>query len=567
VLFDLVRTLGDSPNSTSKTEFYAAVLEQLADSPYVAGLDPQELGRLSDEIKATESPDSFCMVHRILFSILRHSHKSAEELPQAELEALNNKVKEVLASPEVYNIQGYKVWPDAKPTLDKFRSHGFKLGLLVNTSRPGKVHKILKEFGLDEFFDYIGTSAELKSALPSTSIIDKVVSLLNPSDLWIVSDKLDRHIKAAQQSGHKAVWINLKPKHMARIIEAIDTRAVSYPSAVISLNQLPSLIAYHEVPDRIKVGYIYNKPHKKRNLAKKHFFIDNERISFQCLEPAANFDVQGDYDIIMHKAQYLMQENSPEISRRYLEYLNSRPTTVVLDPFDVVEYSKNRNTFLGGLISVVGLGRDVHGFRVRAPWGYHIQVVTEETVSLLEEAMQLAGVQFPVMIKTELQSTIAQAHTMRICFNMEGIRTAGAMYPTAVLVQEFVNHNATVYKAYTIGEFTAIFPRRSCGNLKSPGIDYIDFKTSEPWPEVLKSQEEPVVLELDSNMVKEISKIVSDFTGATLFGYDILVQDGTNDMVIVDFNSMPGFTEISDVSEPLWRLIEQKARRLSLAPY
>lgn len=289
--------------------------------------------------------------------------------------------------------------------------------------------------------------------------------------------------------------------------------------------------------------------------------MDNERISFRCIEPAANFELQGDYDVILHKAQYLLKKTDPELERRYREYLNARPNTAIIDPFEVIEYSMNRNVFLERLKASVGDGKVIQGSRVRAPWNYKLEVVTDEAVTHLELAMQASGVHFPIMLKTELQSGISISHTMRIAFTIEGIRSAGHMYPISVIAQEFINHNAAVYKVYAIGHFSAVFPRKSCGNIKSPGIDFIDFETNKPWPGILKSESDAVILDLDPALVVEVSDIVSEFTGASLFGYDILVQDGTNDLVIVDFNSMPGFTELSDVSEPLWRLIEEKARR------
>jgi inositol-1,3,4-trisphosphate 5/6-kinase/inositol-tetrakisphosphate 1-kinase len=251
----------------------------------------------------------------------------------------------------------------------------------------------------------------------------------------------------------------------------------------------------------------------------------------------------------------------PHLYEAFKAYLAAHPDTVVVDPIESSESSLNRNVFLERLKAAVGKGREIRGTRVRAPWNYLLPAVTEESVATLQAAMQASGITFPLMIKTEQQTTVLNSHTIRIAFSIEGIRSLSAQFPTSVIVQEFVNHNAVVYKVYTIGSFSYVMPRKSCSNITHSVFDFIDFDSSKPWPVALKSLDEPVFLELDAKLIEEVSELVSDFTMTALFGYDILVQADTGDIVIVDFNSFPGYKELTDISLPLAKMYQAKLRR------
>lgn len=272
VFFDLSQTLASSPKQASKLPFFSAVLGKLAECPFTAGLSPEDLERMTLEVKHCEDPDRFSMEHRIYISLYKHGVELNLDVYE-EGQRLKSKLNEVLQEQELYDSTGYKLWPDTKDSLNTLRGLGFHIGLLVNSSRPGKITKILKDLELESVFDLVATSALMKQSLPSATVVIGLAQQVNAAEVWLVGDMLDRHVLAAQQSGHKAVWLNLDPKspvrpNQLRNAEAIDSGAVRYPAAVVSMNQLPSLLTHFDVPDRIRVGYIYDKPHKKRNLTK-----------------------------------------------------------------------------------------------------------------------------------------------------------------------------------------------------------------------------------------------------------------------------------------------------------
>jgi FMN phosphatase YigB (HAD superfamily) len=271
VFFDLSRTLADSPRDSSKDEFFKAVLVKLANFPSAsAGLSSADLAQLTLEVKSSESPNRYLMEARIYEGLVRHADQHTP-LTAEETKELEAKVKEVLSDQALYDTADYTLWPETKTTLATLRARGYKVGLMVNSSTPVKIHKLIDAFGLAEFLDTVVISAETRCSLPDTYTLDSLVS--EGAQLWLVGDMLDRHVLAAQKVGQTGIWLNQDPKDMVtcrqtRNINAIDAGLVQYPKAVVTLAQVPECLAHIAVSPRIRVGYLIPNVPKKRMLGK-----------------------------------------------------------------------------------------------------------------------------------------------------------------------------------------------------------------------------------------------------------------------------------------------------------
>ncbi|CAN6182990.1 unnamed protein product, partial [Urochloa humidicola] len=64
---------------------------------------------------------------------------------------------------------------------------------------------------------------------------------------------------------------------------------------------------------------------------------------------------------------------------------------------------------------------------------------------------------------------------------------------------------------------------------------------------------------VDTELVEEAGKFLKKLLGLTIFGFDVVVQEGTGDHVIVDLNYLPSFKEVPDsVAVPaFWDAIRQ----------
>lgn len=76
---------------------------------------------------------------------------------------------------------------------------------------------------------------------------------------------------------------------------------MTYPRTIVSLCLLPSALRHYE-PNQLKIGYVIPTVKKKQNASAKQCFRSNEECWYNCLEPSANLELQGEVQAIVHKA-------------------------------------------------------------------------------------------------------------------------------------------------------------------------------------------------------------------------------------------------------------------------
>lgn len=214
---------------------------------------------------------------------------------------------------------------------------------------------------------------------------------------------------------------------------------------------------------------------------------------------------------------------------------------IQIDTLENCESWLTRNQFFAFLSSCEF--QIISNIRIRLPWQLN---------SYPESALT-----YPVLVKANSASVTQMSHIMSIVFTDLGLPKALSMYTEPFVIQEFINHDMTVYKIYVIGDQISYKPRESCSNVSSQNSDLVTFNSAEPWSEEIKTGTR-IVKELNMELLKEASKIIGKSIGLSIFGYDILVQSETGDYVIVDVNVFPGFKEYAEIGEFVEALIEKK---------
>ena len=95
-----------------------------------------------------------------------------------------------------------------KSALEKL--HGkYKLGIVSNFAIPECVDKLLKEHGLEAFFDVVVVSGAVNKRKPSPEIFERALEKLgvNAEDTVFVGDTVDADVIGAKAAGMKAVFI------------------------------------------------------------------------------------------------------------------------------------------------------------------------------------------------------------------------------------------------------------------------------------------------------------------------------------------------------------------------
>lgn len=114
-----------------------------------------------------------------------------------------------------------------------------------------------------------------------------------------------------------------------------------------------------------------------------------------------------------------------------------------------------------------------------------------------------------------------------------------------------MNHDATVYKVYFIGDKFWIFPNASISNVEIMGDDFYSFNSLKPFPAELRSLDPPIVREVDYAMISKLGAVTRSITQASLFGFDFIIHSETGDYVVIDFNYFSSYASTPNLGREM----------------
>jgi hypothetical protein len=282
-------------------------------------------------------------------------------------------------------------------------------------------------------------------------------------------------------------------------------------------------------------------------------------------------------DLILHKATdeivSIAQDPTATVAERITfsegvqklqRYLEANPQLPVVDPIKnimpLLDRAATRN-----LLEDLGDARVSSRTVVRAPRS--VEVKNLEHPQQLEEA--LLHVSFPTIVKPLMACGASEAHTMAVVFKKEGYE--GLQVPMPAVIQEYVDHGSCVYKFYVLGNKVMHSCRRSMPNaaslavssgssnsemsalvfdsLKSLPVSFTAAGESNKNPQATAAANQVVEGDgsLDVEAVEAAAAWLRTKLGLTIIGFDIVVQVGTLDHVMVDVNFFPSFRDVPDV--------------------
>jgi len=233
---------------------------------------------------------------------------------------------------------------------------------------------------------------------------------------------------------------------------------------------------------------------------------------------------------------------------------------------------------------------------------------TKELKQALQENNQ-GGIMLstPLIVKPLIAAGTKQSHCMSIALQ----ESALAKLPSKSIVQEFVNHNATLYKVYVLGDFVNVYERHSLPNLpadlSNATVDLVEFDSQRPYPKLKDfgldvkmntycskstrsdnntdpcnndntsttnsrhsiftsslpdlfstSLYPPVHVPVTVNEVKPIVDVLKEAFGLQLFGFDILMGSNNGECFVVDVNYFPSYKEVPNFPSLLARYLTQR---------
>uniref|UniRef100_A0A9L0RX62 Inositol-tetrakisphosphate 1-kinase n=1 Tax=Equus caballus TaxID=9796 RepID=A0A9L0RX62_HORSE len=266
-----------------------------------------------------------------------------------------------------------------------------------------------------------------------------------------------------------------------------------------------------------RVGYwLSEKKIKKLNFQAFAELCRKRGIEVVQLNLSRPIEEQGPLDVIIHKLTDVILEadqndsQSLELVHRFQEYIDAHPETIVLDPLPAIRTLLDRSK-------------------------------SYELIRKIEAYMKVC--------KTRVAHG-TNSHEMAIVFNQEGL---SAIQPPCV-VQNFINHNAVLYKVFVVGESYTVVQRPSLKNFSAGTSDResIFFNSHN----VSKPESSSVLTELDKiegvferpsdEVIRELSRALRQALGVSLFGIDIIINNQTGQHAVIDINAFPGYEGVSE---------------------
>jgi len=124
----------------------------------------------------------------------------------------------------------WRVYEDVAPTLNGLKRSGVRLGVISNFD--SRLFDVLRNCGLDQFFDSVHISTQVGAAKPDPAIFQAALShhAIEPHQAVHVGDSLREDVEGAQAAGIKPILLDRDHSH------------ADCPSRITSLDQLPDLL-------------------------------------------------------------------------------------------------------------------------------------------------------------------------------------------------------------------------------------------------------------------------------------------------------------------------------------
>ncbi|GLT66089.1 hypothetical protein SLA2020_384790 [Shorea laevis] len=345
------------------------------------------------------------------------------------------------------------------------------------------------------------------------------------------------------------------------------------------LDELPFTICHlnKKVMDKdvVTVGYIM-KPSREEDFAKRGAFPmcpTRNRLMFVPLTFELPLSLQLEsIDMVLHKAtdeiKSIDLSHQPESSSEITytpsmpELQKSHSRCSVFDPLNNIYPVLDWLTIQQILLGLEGLKPEGH-CAIRGPC--FLQVSNFDEPDLAKRLLE-AKLSLPSIVKPQVACGVADAHSMAIVFRVEDFKDLNVAIPA--VVQEYVDHLSTLFKFYVLGERVFHAVKKSTPNAdvlmklsERNGLKPILFDSLKSLPTDTGNQHSgDQDWHIDLGLVTRAAKWLSRTLDLTIFGFDVVIQEGSGGHVIVDVNYLPSFKEVpDDVAIPaFWDAIRSK---------
>lgn len=306
----------------------------------------------------------------------------------------------------------------------------------------------------------------------------------------------------------------------------------------------------NELSKRKRVGFLVSHRKKRKSIFDTFMQLCGKTgIDLVEVDLDRPLEEQGPFDLIIQKITDCMAAatdgNSQALkTMKGLEmYIKDHPEVIIIDPIESVHKLFDRTTSYQIMKECEILEE---GVRVFIP---NFVRIDEDDLKKNLMKIKNAGVLFPMVCKPVIGHGSELCHEMALIFNEDGLRN---VTPPCV-VQQFVNHDALLFKVFVAGSNHYIVERPSIKNFYKTTaakdrktIFFSSHDVSKPdsgsyLSELDEDDDNDSSIALDVNLVLKLVRKLRPKLNLSMFGIDVVVEKGTGHHVVVDINYFPGY--------------------------
>nr|XP_015196187.1 PREDICTED: inositol-tetrakisphosphate 1-kinase-like isoform X2 [Lepisosteus oculatus] len=308
-----------------------------------------------------------------------------------------------------------------------------------------------------------------------------------------------------------------------------------------------------------RVGFcLSDKKRKRMNLAAFAELCQTRGIEVVEIDLSQPLDLQGPFSIIVHKLSDVIVEaehssQSQELLANFEKHVAAHPLTVLLDPLPAMRQLLDRFVSYHIMNRLHDVMADP---RICSPPYLEISTADQREI---RDAVAKQQLSYPLISKTRVAHG-SRSHEMALIFGEDGLCDAR---PPCVL-QSFVNHGAVLHKVFVVGQSHFTVERPSLKNFPMGPCDRktIFFNSHE----VSKPESSSHLTALDEGTAlprppsdEVISAMVTELRaelGMSLFGVDVIVNNETERLTVIDINIFPSYEGVPQFFSALLAHIE-----------
>jgi len=306
----------------------------------------------------------------------------------------------------------------------------------------------------------------------------------------------------------------------------------------------------------IRIGFYVNL--KKIEKMKLNEFFEtlkrDGRLKLIMIDSSFPLEVQGPFHLILHKVtSELLEAKQSERSRNFIEdlklYLKKHTEVIVVDPIESQLRTLDRTVILTLLKRV----------EIDLPKEFRVENARWLLYERQEEVYDTSEISFPVVCKAVVAGGVSKAHKMGIAFCERHLH----FFEPPFIAQEYLNHNATIFKAFAIGDTVQVVKRESLPNFFSNDHEVIFFDSQTTLPHLNQENQSAtptMTMEIPPmEMFVSLSRAISKHFDLTLFGFDVITCIEKSTHAVIDINYFPGFIGVTNFEnllvDTLWKKI------------